>query len=121
MTGSRIQNKNTKDQQTMIKNKEQYQSATLGERTRTITKRRDQGSKTKNKNNRMESLKTFTKSMTRTENKQQKLRANIMNRTKTEHNDQAREKHNEQTRINHKNERKHQEQLTNRKTISKIK
>jgi hypothetical protein len=54
MTGSRIQNKNTKDQQTMIKNKEQYQSATLGERTRTITKRRDQGSKTKDKNNRME-------------------------------------------------------------------
>jgi len=43
--------------------------------------------------------------MTRTENKQQKLRANIMYRTKTEHNDQAREKHNEQTRINHKNER----------------
>ena len=59
--------------------------------------------------------------MTRTENKQQKLRANIMYRTKTDHNDQAREKHNEQTRINHKNERKHQEQLTNRKTISKIK
>ena len=59
--------------------------------------------------------------MTRTENKQQKLRANIMYRTKTKHNDQAREKHNEQTRINHKNERKHQEQLTNRKTISKIK
>jgi hypothetical protein len=47
--------------------------------------------------------------MTRTENKQQKLRANIMYRTKTDHNDQAREKHNEQTRINHKNERKHQE------------
>jgi hypothetical protein len=54
MTGSRIQNKNTKDQQTMLKNKEQYQNASLGERTRTITKRRDQGSKTKNKNNRME-------------------------------------------------------------------
>ena len=32
-----------------------------------------------------------------------------MYRTKTDHNDQAREKHNEQTRINHKNERKHQE------------
>ena len=59
--------------------------------------------------------------MTRTENKQQKLRANIMYRTKTKHNDQALEKHNEQTRINHKNERQHQEQLTNRKTISKIK
>ena len=47
MTGSRIQNKNTKDQQTMIKNKEQYQSATLGETTKNNNK--ETGSRIKNK------------------------------------------------------------------------
>jgi hypothetical protein len=43
--------------------------------------------------------------MTRTKNKQEKLRANITYRTKTKHNEQAREKHNEETRMNHKNVR----------------